>query len=116
MIVSRNDLDAALSDLDSLDNLRLRCLGHMTAIRASECGAYEYLADNARGRRHVFAELAGAFSVMLQLVADACTAAQQLGDEDILALYQRWRSTRNPLARRQLESLGVQLQEHDSLH
>jgi hypothetical protein len=80
------------------------------------CGAYEYLADNARGRRHVFAELAGAFSVMLQLLADACNADRQLDDEDILTLYQSWRATRNPLAQRQLESMGIQLQEHDSLH
>ena len=33
------------------------------------CGAYDYLADNARKGRHIFAELAGDFSVMLELVA-----------------------------------------------
>jgi len=80
------------------------------------CGAYEYLADNARGKRHVFAELAGAFSAMLQLVADACTSNQPLADEDILALYQRWRVTRNPVAQRQLEAMGIHLQEDDRLH
>ena len=41
------------------------------------CGAYVYLADNARGGRHVFSELAGAFSVMLQLVANACSAERK---------------------------------------
>ena len=80
------------------------------------CGAYDYLADNARRGRHVFAELAGAFSAMLELVANACTGDQQLADEDILALYERWRTTRNPLAKRQLEAIGINLQEHDQLH
>jgi hypothetical protein len=80
------------------------------------CGAYDYLADNARRGRHVFAELAGAFSAMLELVANACTCDQSLADEDILALYQRWRETRNPLAKRQLEAMGIHPQEQDQLH
>ncbi|MEZ5501703.1 MAG: hypothetical protein R3E50_03230 [Halioglobus sp.] len=80
------------------------------------CGAYDYLADNARGGRHVFAELAGAFSVMLELVANACTGDQQLANEDILALYQRWRVSRNPLAKRQLEAMGIHPREDDRLH
>lgn len=37
------------------------------------CGAYDYLADNARSGRHVYSELAGAFGVMLKLVANACS-------------------------------------------
>ena len=37
------------------------------------CSAYDYLAGNARSGRHVFSELSGAFSVMLQLVANACS-------------------------------------------
>ena len=80
------------------------------------CGAYDYLADNARRGRHVFAELAGDFSVMLELVANACTADRQLPDEAILALYERWRVTRSPLAKRQLQAVGIDLGESGLLH
>jgi len=80
------------------------------------CGAYDYLADNARRGRHVFSELAGAFSVMLELVANACSADQELVNEDILALYERWRATRNPRAKRRLEAAGIFPAENDRLH
>jgi hypothetical protein len=80
------------------------------------CGAYDYLADNARKGRHIFAELAAGFSVMLDLVANACTADQDLADEAILALYERWRTTRSPLAKRQLESMGIHPGDHDLRH
>ena len=80
------------------------------------CGAYDYLADNARQGRHVFSELAGAFSVMLELVANACSADQALANEDILALYARWRATRSPRARRRLEALGIYPTGDDRLH
>lgn len=79
-------------------------------------GAYDYLADNARRGRHVFAELAGAFSMILDLVANACTADLELADEAVLALYERWRATRSPLAKRQLEAVGINLGKHDLLH
>jgi hypothetical protein len=79
------------------------------------CGAYDYLADNARRGRHVFSELAGAFSVMLELVANACSADRELANADILALYQHWRTTRNSRTRRSLEAAGVYLTE-DKLH
>jgi len=78
--------------------------------------AYDYLADNARQGRHVFAELAGAFAVMVELVANACAGEPPAADEDILALYERWRSTRNPLAKRQLETLGIHTDGDDRLH
>ncbi len=80
------------------------------------CSAYDYLADNARRGRHVFAELAGAFSVMLELVANACSGDQQMADEDILALYERWRATQNPMAKRRLEALGIHPGDSDRLH
>jgi hypothetical protein len=78
--------------------------------------AYDYLADNARQGRHVFAELAGAFGVMVELVASACAGESPAADEDILALYERWRNTRNPLAKRQLEALGIHMEGDDRLH
>ncbi|MFC1579068.1 hypothetical protein ACFL3Y_01620, partial [Pseudomonadota bacterium] len=80
------------------------------------CGAYDYLADNARQGRHVFSELAAGFSVMLELVANACDADQELANEDILALYERWRATGSPRARRRLEAVGIYPAEDDPLH
>ena len=80
------------------------------------CGAYDYLADNARRGRHVFLELGGDFSVMLELVGNACNADRQLPDEAILALYERWRVTRSPLAKRQLQAVGIDLGESGLLH
>lgn len=80
------------------------------------CGAYDYLADNARHGRHVFSELAGAFGAMLELVANACGADQELANEDVLALYTRWRATRSPRARRRLEAAGIYPTGDDSLH
>jgi hypothetical protein len=72
-------------------------------------GAYDYLADNARRNRHIFAELARTFSRMLELVANACSRTEQPGTEDILALYQRWLRSRDPLAEKQLRALGIAL-------
>lgn len=70
-------------------------------------GAYDYLADNARHGRHVFAELSAAFATMLALVADACSDGAPQDDEDVLALYERWLETRSPALQRQLRVLGI---------
>ena len=78
-------------------------------------GAYDYLADNARHSRHIFAELANTFTRMLEMVADACSRTQQLGTEEILALYQRWMRSRDPVIARQLHALGIELQGSDIL-
>lgn len=80
------------------------------------CGAYDYLANNARRGRHVFSELAGAFSVMLELVANACSAESEMADGDILALYERWRVTRSVHAKRRLEAEGIYPKDDDVLH
>jgi hypothetical protein len=72
-------------------------------------GAYDYLADNARRNRHIFAELARTFSRMLELVANACSRTEQPGTGEILALYQRWLNSRDPLAEKQLRALGIAL-------
>lgn len=71
--------------------------------------AYDYLADNARQNRHIFAELANYFVRMLEMVADACTRRDNANACDILALYQRWLETGDELAGRQLEVLGIDL-------
>lgn len=71
--------------------------------------AYDYLADNARQNRHIFAELASYFVRMLEMVADACTRRDHASAEDVLVLYQRWLDTGDALAGRQLQALGIDL-------
>lgn len=71
-------------------------------------GAYDYLAENARHGRHVFAELSAAFATMLELVAQACTSDAVQSNEDILSLYEKWLETRSPLLARQLRALGLE--------
>ena len=75
--------------------------------------AYDYLADNARTNRHIFAELANTFTRMLEMVANACSRTQRLTTEEVLALYQRWLSTGDPVIENQLRALGIELAEHE---
>ena len=79
-------------------------------------GAYDYLADNARQNRHIFAELARTFARMLEMVASVCSRSQPVSAEDILALYQRWLDSGDPLAERQLRALGVELSGSERAH
>ena len=77
--------------------------------------AYDYLADNARANQHIFAELANTFTRMLEMVANACSSRQSLTTEEVLALYQRWLSTRDPVIENQLRALGIQLAGSEQL-
>ena len=77
--------------------------------------AYDYLADNARANRHIFAELANTFTRMLEMVANACSRTQHLTAEEVLALYQRWLNTRDPVIEGQLRALGIELAGNDRL-
>ena len=77
--------------------------------------AYDYLADNAKANRHIFAEMANTFTRMLEMVANACSRSQRLTTEEVLALYQRWLTTGNPLIENQLRALGIDLAESDRL-
>ena len=77
--------------------------------------AYDYLADNARANRHIFAELANTFTRMLEMVANACSRTQQLTTEEVLALYQRWLSTSDPVIESQLCALGIELSGSERL-
>ncbi|MGV3592441.1 MAG: hypothetical protein ACO1PZ_12185 [Gammaproteobacteria bacterium] len=72
-------------------------------------GAYDYLAENARHNRHIFAELARTFARMVGLVANACSRDNPVRHEDILAIYQRWLQNRDPLAEQQLRAIGIDL-------
>lgn len=78
-------------------------------------GAYDYLADNARNNRHIFAELANTFTRMLEMVANACSRKQELSTDEILALYQRWLRNRDPVIAGQLRALGIELDGSDRL-
>jgi len=71
--------------------------------------AYDYLADNARHNRHIFSELAHKFGRMLEMVADACARTHAVSAADVLALYQRWLESGDPLVERQLRALGIEL-------
>lgn len=79
-------------------------------------GAYGYLADNARGDRHVFGELARAFTRVLAMIEDACAELRERDDAAVLALYRRWLERRDPLAERQLRRLGIPIGGGDRLH
>jgi hypothetical protein len=77
--------------------------------------AYDYLADNARANQHIFAELANTFTRMLEMVANACSHRQSLTTEEVLALYQRWLCTRDPVIENQLRTLGIELDGSEKL-
>ncbi|MEE4660255.1 MAG: hypothetical protein V2J89_07295 [Halieaceae bacterium] len=70
-------------------------------------GAYDYLSSSAQVNRHIYAELAGMFSAMLELIASACSRTEALGERDILALYQRWLETGDPAAAARLRAHGI---------
>ena len=73
-------------------------------------GAYDYLASSARSNRHIFAELAGTFSRMLELVANACSREQAaMSTEDIINLYQHWLDTGSKTSANRLRALGIDL-------
>ncbi len=72
-------------------------------------GAYDYLSENARTHRHIFAELATSFSRALQLIANACSKDHVFDANDVIALYNQWRKTQNPALAKQLRELGIDL-------
>lgn len=78
-------------------------------------GAYDYLADNAKAGRHVFAELARTFSRMLELVARACDRPGT-DEDDVVVLYGRWLDSRDPVAEQRLRALGIDLDRAESPH
>ncbi len=79
--------------------------------------AYDYLADNARRGREVFAELANAFTRMLEMVERVCTEDEgEASDEDVLALYRRWLRDRDPATARRLRAQGIEVLGEERLH
>lgn len=77
--------------------------------------AYSFLSRCALNNSHVFTELADTFTRMVELVAEACSKQNFFDASDIFNLYQRWRETRNPLLQRQLEAIGITVQDFNHL-
>jgi len=75
--------------------------------------AYASLADNLRGRMRgavlatVFAELAGKFQRLVDVLNDVADMARPTTDRDLLRLYEIWLKTGSPRARQLLGELGV---------
>jgi len=69
--------------------------------------AYDYLSDNSSSHRHVFKELAETFTSILQLIAKVCAKKSHFDASDIFAIYQRWLESKDPILKRQLESIGI---------
>lgn len=75
--------------------------------------AYGCLADSLRGRTRgtvlaaVFAELAGKFQRLVDVLNDVADMARPATDRDLLRLYEIWLKTGSPRARRLLSELGV---------
>ncbi|TDQ48051.1 hypothetical protein [Permianibacter aggregans] len=79
-------------------------------------GAYDYLADHADTHRSIFAELAEHFAVFLHLIAEVCSRQIHQNADDIMRLYQQWRSSGNRYAANQLRALGISLDEGQGVH
>ncbi|WP_323846177.1 hypothetical protein [Microbulbifer magnicolonia] len=79
-------------------------------------GAYDYLAENAQGNRHIYCELAAMFARLLELVARVCAKQKPVDARDLLDLYQRWRRSRDPHLADQLRALGIALPKSDLRH
>jgi hypothetical protein len=50
------------------------------------------------------------------MVADPWLRREPLATEDALALYQRWQSTGDVMAQRQLQALGIEIVGSERLH
>jgi len=79
-------------------------------------GAFGYLADNARGDRHVFREIADAFTRVLAMIEHACADDRTPDDAEVLALYRRWVEHRDPFAEYRLRRAGIALDRSERLH
>jgi hypothetical protein len=75
--------------------------------------AYGCLADNLKGRKRngalatVFAELAGKFQRLVDVLNDVAEMARPASDRDTLRLYEVWLKTGSPRARQLLSEAGV---------
>ncbi|WP_210394821.1 hypothetical protein [Motiliproteus sediminis] len=74
-------------------------------------GAYEYLSHHAHTLKQVFAELAERFAHLLELLAHICQRHRRYSASEVMALYQRWHHSRNPVLAEQLRSIGINLDE-----
>lgn len=70
-------------------------------------GAYDYLAHNALVMRDIFTELATRFAQILELIARVCNRYRRLEAREIVALYQRWKTTGDSSLASQLREMGI---------
>ena len=77
--------------------------------------AYSYLSSSSPRHQHVFSELSTTFTRILELVSRACSKENFFDATDIFNMYQRWRETRDPLLKTQLEAIGISLQDNEYL-
>ncbi len=80
--------------------------------------SYDFLGANARHNTHIFAELGQRFAQVLALIAEACsrTVHAEGEERDVLALYDRWLATRDPVVGAQLTAMGIELSGNDVVH
>ncbi|WP_320837257.1 hypothetical protein [Zhongshania sp.] len=79
-------------------------------------GAYSYLSETELKHRHIFAELATSFTLILELIAQACEKQTSFDNGDVLTLYQRWQKNREPRIAAQLRALGIEISDTNFLH
>jgi len=89
---------------------------HQDYVAGMGGSAYDYLADNARRNRHVFAELAQMFHRLLEMVASACSRLPQMDTGDIVALYRHWLASGDPVAEQRLRALGIAVTPSERMH
>ncbi len=75
--------------------------------------AYGCLADSWRGRKRgaafslLFAELAGKFQRLVDVLNEVADTAKPVSDHDVLRLYEIWHKTSSPRARHLLDRRGI---------
>lgn len=79
-------------------------------------GAYAYLSANNQRQGHIYSELSEAFAPLLELVSSVCGRHHVFNADDVVALYQRWVKTKNPLLKKQLEMLGIETGNFGGVH
>ncbi len=70
-------------------------------------GAYSALATSSPPQTGVYQELASKFPRVMKILAEVCEKESLFDASDVVALYERWNATRDPLTKAQLCSLGI---------
>lgn len=76
--------------------------------------AFDFLAEQSNRNRHIYRELTHSFSTIVELVAAAASRKNKASDQQLLAIYEAWLQTRDPVLARQLKAFGLNIQPVDS--